>query len=215
MQITDFHAAYYAYLLTRHNYENTIATLAATLQDSHVDLNPHQIEAALFALQSPYNQGIIEADEVGLGKTIVAGIVIAQKWAEEKQRILVIVPANLRRQWQFELEEKFNLPTVIVDGSKATTRNNSSNNPFLTDHIVITSYNFAHAKADLIRRIDWDMCVIDEAHKLRNVYKPDNIIARSIRDSLLIFTANAALRKRLRTVSPLCVKALHRRLTWK
>ena len=184
MQITDFHATYYAYLLTRHTYENSIAALAATLQDSRVDLNPHQIEAALFALQSPYSRGIIEADEVGLGKTIVAGIVIAQKWAEEKRKILIIVPANLRRQWQLELEEKFYLPSVIMDGDTFKTIEKSQTNPFLLDNIVITSYNFAHIKTDYIREIDWDICVIDEAHKLRNVYKPENVMARSIQRAL-------------------------------
>lgn len=76
MKITNFHAAYYSYLLTQQNAENM---LIATLQDSRLDLNPHQVEAALFALRSPFNRGIIEADEVGLGKTIVAGLVIAQK----------------------------------------------------------------------------------------------------------------------------------------
>ena len=94
MQITNFHAAYYSHILTQKNAENM---LIATLQDSKLDLNPHQIEAALFALRSPFSRGIIEADEVGLGKTIVAGLIIAQKWAEMKQKILIIVPANLRK----------------------------------------------------------------------------------------------------------------------
>ena len=184
MQITDFHATYYAYFLTRHTYENSIAALAATLQDSRVDLNPHQVEAALFALRSPYSRGIIEADEVGLGKTIVAGIVVAQKWAEDKRRILIIVPANLRRQWQLELQEKFDLHSVIMEGDTFKVLSKTQENPFLLDEIIITSYNFAHAKADFIKAIDWDICVIDEAHKLRNVYKPDNVMARSIHEAL-------------------------------
>lgn len=184
MQITDFHATYYSYLLTRQTAENSVATLAATLQDSKVDLNPHQIEAALFALRSPFCRGIIEADEVGLGKTIVAGIVIAQKWAEMKQRMLIIVPANLRCQWQIELEEKFYLPSVILDGDSFNNALKVQENPFFQNDIVITSYQFAHAKADYIRQIDWDMSVLDEAHKLRNAYKADNVIARSIRDAL-------------------------------
>lgn len=184
MQITDFHATYYSYLLTRNSTENSVAALAATLQDSKVDLNPHQIEAALFALRSPFSRGIIEADEVGLGKTIVAGIVIAQKWAEMKQRILIIVPANLRRQWQLELEEKFYLPSVIIDGDTFNELSKTQKNPFFINEIVITSYNFAHAKAEYIKEINWDICVIDEAHKLRNAYKTDNVIARSIRESL-------------------------------
>lgn len=184
MQITDFHATYYSYLLTRHSAENSVATIAATLQDARVDLNPHQIEAALFALRSPYSRGIIEADEVGLGKTIVAGIVTAQKWAEDKKRILIIVPANLRRQWQIELEDKFYLPATIIDGDNFKSLSKTQKNPFFLNEIVITSYEFAHMKADFISEINWDMCVLDEAHKLKNVYRNDSIRARSIRDSL-------------------------------
>jgi SNF2 family DNA or RNA helicase len=70
-----------------------------SLFDAAVDLNPHQIEAALFALKSPLSKGVILADEVGLGKTIEAGIVRCQFWAERKRRLLVICPASLRKQW--------------------------------------------------------------------------------------------------------------------
>src|SRR5450756_1486831 len=89
--------------------------LSMSLFDAAVDLNPHQIEAALFALQSPLSKGVILADEVGLGKTIEAGIVLCQFWAERKRRLLVICPASIRKQWALELEEKFNLPTRVLD----------------------------------------------------------------------------------------------------
>jgi hypothetical protein len=59
-----------------------VEKLAAVLSDAQVDLNPHQIEAALFAFRSPLSKGAILADEVGLGKTIEAGILLAQKWPE-------------------------------------------------------------------------------------------------------------------------------------
>src|SRR3546814_19251497 len=86
-----------------------------SLFDAAVDLNPHQIEAALFALESPLSKGVILADEVGLGKTIEAGIVLCQFWAERKRRLLVLCPASLRKQWALELGEKFNLPTRVLD----------------------------------------------------------------------------------------------------
>lgn len=72
-----------------------------------MDLNPHQVDAALFAFESPLSRGALLADEVGLGKTIKAGLVISQKWAERKRRILVITPSNLRKQWHQEMTEKF------------------------------------------------------------------------------------------------------------
>ena len=65
------------------------------------------MDAALFAFRSPLSKGALLADEVGLGKTIEAGLVLAQNWAERKRRLLVIVPSNLRKQWHQELTEKF------------------------------------------------------------------------------------------------------------
>jgi len=111
---TPYHARYFAHELTRQGGEG-VDRLTRSLFDACVDLNPHQIEAALFALQSPIARGVLLADEVGLGKTIEAGLVICQFWAENRRRILVLCPASLREQWARELEEKFHLPTVVLD----------------------------------------------------------------------------------------------------
>ena len=86
-----------------------------SLFDACVDLQPHQIEAGLFALKSPLSKGVILADEVGLGKTIEAGLVLCQFWAERKRHLLVICPASIRKQWQQELTLKFNLPSMVLD----------------------------------------------------------------------------------------------------
>ena len=109
--ITDFHAEYFAYEITKRCSSGSVEKLTAVLADAQVDLNPHQIEAALFAFRSPFSKGAILADEVGLGKTIEAGLLLAQKWAERRRRMLVIVPANLRKQWTQELADKFYLPS--------------------------------------------------------------------------------------------------------
>src|SRR5437660_12517497 len=114
MNVTAYHAKYYAYDLTR-RAASGIDRLSMSLFDAAVDLNPHQIEAALFALASPLSKGVILADEVGLGKTIEAGIVLCQFWAERKRRLLVLCPASIRKQWALELEEKFNLTAVVLD----------------------------------------------------------------------------------------------------
>jgi len=114
MGLTPHHAKYFANDLTR-RATSGMNRLSMALFDAAVDLNPHQIEAALFALQSPLSKGVILADEVGLGKTIEAGIVLCQFWAERKRRLLVICPASIRKQWALELEEKFNLPTRVLD----------------------------------------------------------------------------------------------------
>ena len=73
--------------------------LAGAVASAQVDLNPHQVDAALFAFRSPLSKGALLADEVGLGKTIDAGLVFSQKWAERKRRVLIILPSNLRKQW--------------------------------------------------------------------------------------------------------------------
>ena len=115
MALTPYHAKYFAYELTRRYSSDSLQKLAASLSDAQVDLNPHQVEAALFAFRSPLSKGAILADEVGLGKTIEAGIVISQKCAEQKRRILIIVPSNLRKQWNQELADKFFLPSIIFE----------------------------------------------------------------------------------------------------
>ena len=113
--LTAFHAKYLAHELTRRCPSDSVEKLASVLADAQVDLNPHQVEAALFAFRSPFSKGAILADEVGLGKTIEAGLLLAQKWAENRRRLLVIVPANLRKQWSQELEDKFHLPSTILE----------------------------------------------------------------------------------------------------
>jgi adenine-specific DNA-methyltransferase len=115
MNLTDYHAKYFAYELTKRCSSDNVEKLVGALVDAQVDLNPHQVEAALFAFKSPLSKGALLADEVGLGKTIEAGLVIAQRWAERKRRILIITPANLRKQWHQEMQEKFFLPCAVLE----------------------------------------------------------------------------------------------------
>ncbi|UVT16032.1 MAG: DEAD/DEAH box helicase family protein [Nitrospira sp.] len=183
--LTPYHSKYFAHELTKRCPSDSIEKLASALVDAQVDLNPHQIEAALFAFRSPLSKGALLADEVGLGKTIEAGLVLSQKWAERKRRILVITPSNLRKQWHQELLEKFFLPCRILETKsyKETVRQGYAQ-PFECDDIVICSYQFARSKAAEISLMQWDLVVIDEAHRLRNVYKPTNVISNTLKQSL-------------------------------
>ncbi|MGA7978860.1 MAG: DEAD/DEAH box helicase, partial [Chromatiaceae bacterium] len=184
-QLTPYQSKYYAYQLTRRCPTDSMEKLAGALVDAQVDLNPHQVEAALFAFRSPLSRGATLADEVGLGKTIEAGLVLSQRWAERKRRILIITPANLRKQWYQELQEKFFLPSRILETKSYNEAVAAgATNPFDADEILLCSYQFARNKADDIARIRWDLVVIDEAHRLRNVYKNANVIARTLRDAL-------------------------------
>jgi ERCC4-related helicase len=184
--LTPYQSQYYAWLLTRRAASDTVESLASTLVDSQVDLNPHQVEAALFACKNPLSRGVILADEVGLGKTIEAGLVISQRWAERRRRILIIVPANLRKQWHQELQDKFGLQALILEAKNYNTiRKQEQPNPFLMPMgPVICSYQFAKSKAADVKEIEWDLVVMDEAHRMRNVYKTSNVIAKTLKEAL-------------------------------
>jgi superfamily II DNA or RNA helicase len=179
---------YWAHELTKRCAADTVEKFAPVLADAQVDLTPHQVDAALFAFRNPFSKGAILADEVGLGKTIEAGLLLAQHWAEHKRRLLVIVPANLRRQWQQELADKFYLPAVILETRSFNEALQAGNlNPFQQNAVVICSYQFARAKEPYLRQTLWALVVIDEAHRLRNVYKTTSKIATVLKQALAPF----------------------------
>jgi ERCC4-related helicase len=185
-KITPYHAKYFAHELTKRCSSDSLEKLSSTLSNAQVDLNPHQIEAALFAFKSPLSKGAILADEVGLGKTIEAGLVLSQKWAERKRSILLIVPSSLRKQWSAELQEKFFLPSIILEAKSFNQTVKDGNlNPLNQENaIIICSYHFAKSKSAYIKQTAFDLVVIDEAHRLRNVYKTSNKIAREIKEAI-------------------------------
>ncbi|KGM14432.1 SNF2-related protein [Cellulomonas bogoriensis] len=164
-RLTDYQAKYYANELQRSYTNDHVGKLAGLLFDAQVEPKPHQIDAALFALQTPFLPGVILADEVGLGKTIEAGIVISQYWAERRRSILIVAPSSLRQQWKQELYEKFLIPSSIVDPrSKDELLSQVGHR---SSQVLICSYEFAlRHEASLLR--PWDLVVADEAHRLRN-----------------------------------------------
>ena len=191
MAYSPHQQAYFAHQLTRRAASNSMDRMAGALLDAQVDLNPHQIDAALFATSNPLSKGAILADEVGLGKTIEAGLLIAQCWAERKRRILIITPANLRKQWHQELADKFGITASLLEAkSYRQAVKDGATNPFdVTGNgatVFICSYQFAAGKAKDVQSVPWDLVVIDEAHRLRNVYKPENKTARILRDALTL-----------------------------
>jgi len=197
--LTSYHSKYYATLLTLQNSSNSVNRLSQSMFNAQIDLNPHQIEAALFAFQSPLSNGVIIADEVGLGKTIEAGLVLCQYWSEFKRKIIIIAPASLRKQWSMELKEKFFIDSVILEAKSYKEEIKRGNhNPFeQKDALVITSYQFAVRHEEEIIMAGYNLAVVDEAHKLRNVYKKENKTAKSIRRAL------ANTKKVLLTATPL------------
>ena len=199
MQLTNHQAKYFAYELSKKCKSDSSEKFGATLMDAKVDLNPHQVEAALFAFKSPLSNGAILADEVGLGKTIEAGILLSQKWAEGSRRILIICPSSLRKQWMQELADKFYLPSEVMETRNFNKKIKAGvKNPFESkDNIQICSYHFARNKAEYLQLVSWDLIVIDEAHYLRNVYRGSSKIANEIREAILPY------KKILLTATPL------------
>ena len=196
--ITPFHAKYYANELVLQKASNDDSRLSSSLFNSSLTINPHQIDAALFAFKSPLSKGVLLADEVGLGKTIEAGLVLCQLWSERKRHLLVICPAALRKQWSLELLEKFNLPSVILESKTYNEyiRQNKTN-PFNQDKIVICSYQYAAKMYQDVAAVHWATVVIDEAHKLRNSYRESNKLGQAIK------TGTKNCKKILLTATPL------------
>ena len=188
--LTAYQAKYYAHELLRSYSNDHVGKLAGLLFDAQVEPKPHQIDAALFALQTPYLPGVILADEVGLGKTIEAGIVITQYWAERKRRILIIAPSSLRQQWQQELREKFLIPSTLLEAKLKDEQLSQSIQQ--NAEVLICSYEFAlRHETSLLR--EWDLVICDEAHRMRNIYTgrnkgPEAVsrIVRSARKTLLL-----------------------------
>ncbi len=169
--ITPYHAAYYAHELTRRSASDSIAKIGSSMFNATVDLNPHQLDAALFAFAAPLSRGAILADEVGLGKTIEAALVISQLWAEHKRRILVIAPAILRKQWQQELQEKFFLDSRVIDGREFKAALKAGERPLEpAGRVVIVSHQFAAARAEEVATVPWDLVVIDDYGLLQDDY---------------------------------------------
>ncbi len=196
--LTDYHAKYFAYELTRQRRGGDVDRISQSLFDAAVDLNPHQIDAALFALQNPLVKGVLLADEVGLGKTIEAVLVLCQYWAERRRRLLVICPAALRKQWANEMAEKFHLPTQVLDArTYRAQRKAGIHDPLDQDVVSVMSYNFAAGMEKALRNIPWDLVVIDEAHKLRNAHRESHQTGQALKRAL------AGTRKLLLTATPL------------
>lgn len=143
------------------------------LLNTHIELKPHQINAFCDAVQALKTGGIILADEVGLGKTIEAGLVIKYVLNSGAKYVLIVLPATLRKQWELELDEKFEIEVKILD--RQTVNNDHYNikkwlgNKGLT-HIIITSYDYASKFMKSFSCIQFDLIVVDEAHNLRNVF---------------------------------------------
>ena len=195
-RITPYHAKYYAALLMGQSSNGDLSSLSQSLLSSTVDINPHQIDAALFAFSSPFSKGVVLADEVGLGKTIEAGLVLCQYWSTGKRKLIIVCPASLRKQWEAELLDKFGIPSEILDTKNYNAYIREGKNALHSKRAIICSYNFVARHKEQVLLHGFDLAVVDEAHKMRNVYRS------SARTSALVRDALTGVRKLLLTATP-------------
>ena len=143
------------------------------LLNADIEPNPHQINAFCAAIQALKTGGIILADEVGLGKTIEAGLVLNYVIDSGAKKVLISLPATLRKQWEVELLEKFRRQAIILDRytvehDRVNIQRRLENQNELS--IVIASYDYCSKLIKRFPQVKWDFLIIDEAHNLRNVF---------------------------------------------
>jgi len=142
---------------------------AAALSNSRVEPKPHQVSVLIRALEKPQAR-LILADEVGLGKTIEAGLILKELRARGVlRRVLILAPASLLTQWIWELRSKFNEPFVLHDASyiRSLEQKYPDLNPWAREQNVIASFQFARLDAERVAEADWDLVIFDEAHHAR------------------------------------------------
>lgn len=166
--------------------------------ESHIDPNLHQINAFCSAIDAMKTGGMVLADEVGLGKTIEAGLVLRYMLESGAKKVLISLPASLRKQWELELEDKFDLSSVILD--RLTVEHDAKNwHRKLADRqgvmIVITSYDYSSKLMKRFPDVKWDFLIIDEAHNLRNL--------NSTKRAKRLYALSGGIPKILLTATPL------------
>jgi ATP-dependent helicase HepA len=145
------------------------------LAGGRTDLIPHQIYIA-HEVASRYAPRVLLADEVGLGKTIEAGMILHQQLLTERaRRVLIVVPESLLHQWLVEMLRRFNLHFSIFDEERCLAEEESAtqDNPFETEQLVLCSVEFLTHNSNRFQQAlagDWDLLVVDEAHHLQ--WKP-------------------------------------------
>lgn len=184
MPVSSFHAYYKARVLS--SYTSGADKLLPALASSGMEIHPYQLAAALFALRSPYLKGVVLCDEGGLGKTFEALLIVAQKWYEGRERILLTVPTHLIGQWKEVLEDYFTIPAFFIDTEQMWEAELESGNanPFSQNGIVVTSYDFAYDKIAALRDIAWDTAVFDEADVLCHIYTGENKMATALKEAV-------------------------------
>lgn len=177
MSMSPFHAMYTARQLSEYAYGGD--RLIPAYASSDIEVYPYQIAAAMFALRSPYLKGAVLADEGSLGKTYESLLVISELYFEGRDRILLIVPTALLGQWTEIMNNHFSVPFIVLDRNTP-----NDGNPFDTDTVILTTYDYATQSAELIGRVSWNIVVFEEAHRLAKAYTGENKTTTVLKDAI-------------------------------
>lgn len=139
------------------------------LRGMRTSLIPHQLNIA-HDVGRRHAPRVLLADEVGLGKTIEAGMILHQQLlAGSAERVLIVVPETLQHQWLVEMLRRFNLRFALFDDERYAQAQHDSDNPFETEQLVICSLDFVRRSKQRLEHLcdaEWDLMVVDEAHHL-------------------------------------------------
>ena len=176
MELTPFHAYYQARMLENLPEKEKFIPVYAS---SDIVVYPYQIAAARFVLRSPWQKGVILCDEAGLGKSHEALLVMAQRYLEGADHILLCIPnSDLLCQWLELLDRHYSIPYTILRDHKDFTA--TEGNAFDRSGIVITTYDFAAAHESDAAAIAWDLVVFEEANALSGVYREESKLPRAL-----------------------------------
>ena len=180
MQQTSFHVYYKARQLENLSDNDR---LVLVFDSSDLKIYPFQIAASAFVLRSPYLKGMILCDEAGLGKSHEAMLVIAQRWLEGQNRILLLIPnADLIAQWTELIEKYYSIPYVVCSKKEEweglMTEDNQ--NPFDQEAVIMSTYDFVSSQEETAARISWDVIVFEEANVLSTGYQEENKQAKAL-----------------------------------
>lgn len=180
MQQTSFHVYYNARQLENLSDNDKLVPI---FESSDLRIYPFQIAASAFVLRSPYLKGAILCDEAGLGKSHEAMLVIAQRWLEGQNRILLLIPnADLITQWTELIDKCYSIPYVVCSNKQEYERLMTEDTPnsFDQEAVLISTYDFVSTQEEMAAKIPWDLIVFEEANVLSTGYQEENKQAKAL-----------------------------------
>lgn len=169
--------------LTRRRPTSDFDSMESLESSRDTQLLPHQIHAAHFAVSNPMLKGVAFFDEVGLGKTIEAAMVVKELVYRGCRNILIIASRSLCQQWAGELRERFAMEFEVLDARKVRELKRLKLNPY--EGFRIATYHYVNGHLGDVKKTPWDLVVVDECHLLKN---PQGALHKSIKQLPRDFT---------------------------